>query len=45
MREDDVPGRKANVAEKVGIGNDYILTSTKIVKGAAPGTPAGRTPR
>ncbi len=35
MRENDVPGRKANVAEKVGIGEDFILTSTKMVKGMA----------
>ena len=55
MREPDVPGRKANVAEKVGIGEDFILTSTKMVKGMAPGAcplrpvarlePAGRPPR
>ena len=37
MRETDVPGRKASVAEKVGIGEDFILTSTKMVKGMAPG--------
>jgi len=37
MREADVPGKKANVAEKVGIGEDFILTSTKMVKGMAPG--------
>ena len=37
MRESDVPGKKANVAEKVGIGEDFILTSTKMVKGMAPG--------
>jgi hypothetical protein len=41
MREADVPGRKANVAEKVGVGEDYILTNTKMVKGTAPaGAPA-----
>lgn len=42
MREDDVPGRKANVAERVGVGEDFILTSTRIIKGAAPGGAAGR---
>lgn len=42
MREDDVPGRKANPAEKVGIGNDYILTSTKVTKGMAPGSAVKR---
>jgi hypothetical protein len=36
MREADVPGRKPNVAERAGITEDYILTSTKVVKGSAP---------
>jgi len=36
-READVPGRKPNAAEKVGIGEDFILTSTKMIKGSAPG--------
>lgn len=36
MREADVPGRKPNVAERAGIAEDYILTSTKMVKGSAP---------
>jgi hypothetical protein len=40
MREDDVPGRKANIAERVGVGEDYILTSTKMVKGSAPSAAA-----
>jgi len=34
VREQDVPGRKPNVAERVGVGEDYILMSTKIVKSA-----------
>ena len=34
VREQDVPGRKPNVAERVSVGEDYILMSTKIVKGA-----------
>jgi hypothetical protein len=34
VREQDVPGRKPNVVERTGIGEDYILISTKIVKGA-----------
>lgn len=38
MREADVPGRRPNVAERAGIGEDYILTSTKMVKGSAPTT-------
>jgi hypothetical protein len=37
MREADVPGRKPNVAERAGIAEDYILTSTKMIKGSAPG--------
>lgn len=45
LREADVPGRKPNVAERVGIGEDYILTSTKMVKGTAPaGTTAQARP-
>jgi hypothetical protein len=42
MREADVPGRKPNVAEQAGIAEDYILASTKMIKGSAPagaGTP------
>ena len=42
VREADVPGRSPNVAERAGITEDYILTSTKMVKGSAPG-PAART--
>ncbi|HEY7450790.1 MAG TPA: hypothetical protein VH702_21715 [Vicinamibacterales bacterium] len=50
MREEDVPGRKPNVAERAGITQDYILTSARVVKGSAPGTSAsaakpGETPR
>jgi hypothetical protein len=36
VREQDVPGRKPNVAERAGVMEDYILTDTKIVKGSAP---------
>jgi hypothetical protein len=36
MPEADVPGRKPNVAERAGVAEDYILTSTKMVKGKAP---------
>lgn len=35
VREEDVPGRKPNVAERVGVGEDYILTS------AAPAEQSG----
>jgi hypothetical protein len=38
MREADVPGRRPNVAERAGVAEDYILTSTKIIKGSAPGS-------
>jgi len=34
VREQDVPGRKPNIAERAGVMEDYILMSTKIVKGA-----------
>jgi hypothetical protein len=44
MREADVPGRKPNVAERTGITEDYILTSTKIVKGSAPGATSQARP-
>src|SRR4029453_9626260 len=33
QREQDVPGRKPNVAERAGVMEDYILTSAKVVKG------------
>jgi hypothetical protein len=39
VREADVPGRKPNIAERQGVMEDYILTSTKIVKGSAPEAP------
>lgn len=42
VREQDVPGRKPNVAERAGIMEDYILTTTKMVKGKAPAAVAGQ---
>jgi hypothetical protein len=42
VREEDVPGRKPNAVERAGILEDYILTSTKMVKGAALAGPAGK---
>src|SRR5688500_568095 len=44
MREADVPGRRPNVAERAGVAEDYILTSTKMIKGSPPatGTPQAR---
>jgi hypothetical protein len=38
VREQDVPGRKPNVAERAGMLEDYILTNAKVVKGSAPAT-------
>lgn len=34
--EANVSGRKPNIAERAGIGEDYILTNAKVVKGSAP---------
>lgn len=45
MREADVPGRRPNVAERAGIAEDFILTSTKMIKGSPPaGTTAQTRP-
>jgi hypothetical protein len=44
VREADVPGRKPNITEKAGIAEDYILTSTKVVKGSAPSAGASAKP-
>jgi len=43
VREADVPGRKPNIAERAGVTEDYILTSTKMVKGTAPAASLGST--
>jgi hypothetical protein len=46
-KEEDVPGRKPNVAERAGVLEDYILTQARVVKGSAPGSPQakpGETP-
>jgi len=45
-READVPGRKPNIAERVGIGEDYVLTESRIVKGSSPSgaREGGRSP-
>jgi hypothetical protein len=42
MREQDVPGRKPNIAERAGVLEDYILTNTKVIKGSAPQAGAGQ---
>jgi hypothetical protein len=42
-READVPGGQPNVAERAGIGEDYLLTSAKVVKGNPPEAAAGRS--
>jgi hypothetical protein len=44
MREADVPGRRPNVAERAGIAEDYILTSTRVIKGSAPAATAPARP-
>lgn len=36
MREADVPGRKPSPVERAGIGEDYLLTDAKVIKGTAP---------
>ena len=41
-READVPGGKPNVAERAGIGEDYLLTSAKVIKGDPPEAAAAR---
>jgi hypothetical protein len=45
VREDQLPGGKLNIVEKAGITEDYVLTNTKIVKGAAPAPSGGATTR
>ena len=42
MREQDVPGRKPNIAERQGVMEDYILTDAKIKDPHA--SPAAATP-
>jgi hypothetical protein len=48
VKEADVPGRKPNVAERAGVAEDYVLTTTKMIKGSAPAASAppraGETP-
>jgi hypothetical protein len=44
-REDQVPGGNPNIVEKAGITEDYVLTNTKMVKGAAPAPSGGATTR
>src|SRR6185436_14752164 len=34
--EKDVPGRKRDPVERVGIAEDFILTNAKVVKGSLP---------
>jgi hypothetical protein len=43
VREADVPGRKPNIVERRGVMEDYILMSTKVVKGSAPSDAARPT--
>ncbi len=44
MREADVPGREPNIAERVGIGEDFILTNIRMVRGSLPFGAAEATP-
>ena len=44
-REDAVPGREPNIVERRGIMEDYILTSTKVVKGSAPASGSAQADR
>lgn len=37
-QEKDVPGGKPNIAERAGLGEDFILTSAKLTKGRATGS-------
>ena len=40
VRERDVPGRKLNPVEQAGVTEDFILMSSKMIKGTAPGATA-----
>jgi hypothetical protein len=40
-QEKDVPGAKPNVAERAGVGEDFILTKAKLTKGASGRAAAG----
>ncbi len=42
-REDQVPGRKPNVAERAGVLEDYILADTAVAGSAKPGATPGAT--
>ena len=41
VREQAVPGREPNVAERAGVMEDYILTSVKFVKGSPHASATG----
>ena len=43
-REEQVPGRKPNVAERAGVLEDYILADASIAGGTKPGLISGATP-
>jgi hypothetical protein len=40
LREQDVPGRKPNPAERAGVLEDYILTEAKAAASGSPSAPA-----
>lgn len=44
MREQDVPGRKPNIAERAGVMEDYILANAKMIKRSAPQAAAQARP-
>jgi hypothetical protein len=39
VTENEIPGRKANLAERAGLAEDFILVGAKVVKGKAPAVP------
>jgi hypothetical protein len=36
VTENEIPGRKENLAERAGLSEDFILVNAKVVKGQAP---------
>ncbi len=44
LQERDVPGRQPNVAERMGIGEDFILTNAKLASAGGAAAPADSRP-
>jgi hypothetical protein len=40
VTENEIPGRKENLAERAGLSEDFILVNAKVVKGEAPAVAA-----